>query len=331
MADYDNSAGKGYWGDMGAGILPYCPKTERFLLSLRSIYVNEPGTYGIWGGKLDEGETDPKQAALREFDEETQYRGKMEIKPLCVFKTDGFEYHNFLGVVDAEFTPDISECWENDGYKWVKLEEMKNMNLHFGVDYILQECSLETLNEARTKKGKKVNKDYLTAKTKADKKRMKQEIDKHSDKDDDDSSAYKDWPADYKKGDTSGKKHKTKKSKHTKEYEKRFKKESYVLRYADFLNESYKKGLKNKEGETGIPYRFLKRVYDKGLAAWKTGHRPGADQHQWAMARVNSFITGGPARESDEEIWDDWKEYKKDNKEKIKEVKKKHKEKNEKD
>jgi hypothetical protein len=38
----------------------------------------------------------------------------------------------------------------------------------------------------------------------------------------------------------------------------------------------------------------LKRVYAKGLAAWKSGgHRPGASAHSWAAARVNSFIVGG--------------------------------------
>ena len=35
----------------------------------------------------------------------------------------------------------------------------------------------------------------------------------------------------------------------------------------------------------------LKKVFDRGMAAWKGGHRPGASQHQWAFARVNSFIT----------------------------------------
>ena len=39
----------------------------------------------------------------------------------------------------------------------------------------------------------------------------------------------------------------------------------------------------------------LRQVYDKGLAAWSSGgHRPGASQHAWAMARVESFVRGGP-------------------------------------
>ena len=49
--------------------------------------------------------------------------------------------------------------------------------------------------------------------------------------------------------------------------------------------------LKKKSDKSGMPYGILKKVYDRGMAAWKGGHRPGASQHQWAFARVNSFIT----------------------------------------
>jgi len=49
--------------------------------------------------------------------------------------------------------------------------------------------------------------------------------------------------------------------------------------------------VKNKAEKTGMPYSILKQVYDRGMAAWKGGHRPGATQQQWALARVNSFVT----------------------------------------
>ena len=49
--------------------------------------------------------------------------------------------------------------------------------------------------------------------------------------------------------------------------------------------------LVNKAKKTGMPYSILKKVYDRGMAAYKTGHRPGATPQQWAMARVNSFTT----------------------------------------
>ena len=53
------------------------------------------------------------------------------------------------------------------------------------------------------------------------------------------------------------------------------------------------KGLTNKSEKSGISYSILKKVYDRGMAAWKTGHRPGTTPQQWAFARVNSFITKG--------------------------------------
>ena len=52
-------------------------------------------------------------------------------------------------------------------------------------------------------------------------------------------------------------------------------------------------GLVKKAQESGISYGTLKKVYDRGMAAWKTGHRPGTTPQQWAFARVNSYITKG--------------------------------------
>ena len=50
-------------------------------------------------------------------------------------------------------------------------------------------------------------------------------------------------------------------------------------------------GLVTKAKKSGMPYGILKKVYDRGMAAWKTGHRPGTTPQQWAFARVNSFTT----------------------------------------
>ena len=72
---------------------------------------------------------------------------------------------------------------------------------------------------------------------------------------------------------------------------------SYQHRNEDFEHRGARdlvekiKGLQNKAEKSGMPYGILKKVYDRGMAAWKGGHRPGASQQQWAFARVNSFIT----------------------------------------
>ena len=44
---------------------------------------------------------------------------------------------------------------------------------------------------------------------------------------------------------------------------------------------------------TGIPLKTVKTIYNRGLAAWRTGHRPGASPQAWGYARVHSFATKG--------------------------------------
>jgi hypothetical protein len=50
-------------------------------------------------------------------------------------------------------------------------------------------------------------------------------------------------------------------------------------------------GLKKKAEKSGMPLGVLRQVYNRGVAAWKTGHRPGTTPQQWGFARVNSFVT----------------------------------------
>ena len=158
------------------------------------------------------------------------------------------------------------------------------------------------------------NKDYLdfegSTKKRALKKEMTREIERFKKKHHRDPSAYPDdWTADKKYRDeikAKGKKMKT--SAYTDKYKQMYG-ESADSEIE--LVEDVSVALKNKAENSGIPIRFLRRVYNKGLAAWRTGHRPGVKQHQWAMARVNSFIVGGPAREADKEIWAAYQESKK--------------------
>ena len=72
-------------------------------------------------------------------------------------------------------------------------------------------------------------------------------------------------------------------------------------------------GLVNKAEKSGVSYGILKKVYDRGMAAWKTGHRPGTTPQQWAFARVNSFLTGGKTRTTaDADLWKQAKGQKED-------------------
>jgi hypothetical protein len=160
---------------------------------------------------------------------------------------------------------------------------------------------------------------------------MKREIKKHGDKADDDSSAYGPWDADYKSRKAGkGKPVPTKNSKYTKRYREIFGEgeefeskniiefdqfeipenifEEIVIENAELteeilLEESMSKSspvykaLKKKSDKTGFPLGILREVWARGYAAWKNGHVPGTTPQQWAMARVNSFVTGGRTTE----------------------------------
>ena len=70
--------------------------------------------------------------------------------------------------------------------------------------------------------------------------------------------------------------------------------------------------LKNKAEERNAPLGALITVYEKGLGAYySSGSRPGMTSHQWAMARVNSFLKGGKARKVDAAQWERVKKHRK--------------------
>ena len=55
------------------------------------------------------------------------------------------------------------------------------------------------------------------------------------------------------------------------------------------VDEKAKEGLKKKAEKSGFSYDKLKKVYDRGVAAWRTGHRPGTTPQQWGYARAVSY------------------------------------------
>ena len=175
--------------------------------------------------------------------------------------------------------------------------------------------TFESFNEAKAKPGPDTYHRGLSDKDIDDK---EDQIKKQAKMDDDDPDAYKEMPGDKE----AREKGEVKKSKHTKSYDELYgesvdvneacwdgyKKvgmktkggkqvpncvpESYVNE--EKLDASAEKGLKNKSDDTGVPIGILRDVYRRGMAAWKSGHRPGAGQQQWAYARVNSFLTKQP-------------------------------------
>ena len=154
--------------------------------------------------------------------------------------------------------------------------------------------------------------------------------------DDDNPAAYTPAPGDK---DKSGKLKKTKPSKYTQKYKKMFgddKNEDLksvvtkVKQTAQKIKKSMSRGSTiptskkeevldekiaghvKKSEKSGVSYSILKQVYNRGMAAWRTGHRPGTTPQQWAFARVNSFLTGGGARKADADLWSKAKKSKKE-------------------
>jgi len=84
---------------------------------------------------------------------------------------------------------------------------------------------------------------------------------------------------------------KTKESKYTRAYRAKFGED--IEMEEDYIDEDATTGLAKKAQESGISIGTLRKVYNRGMAAWRTGHRPGTTPQQWAMARVNSYITKG--------------------------------------
>jgi hypothetical protein len=85
----------------------------------------------------------------------------------------------------------------------------------------------------------------------------------------------------------------TKPSSHTKKFKQMYGEMAEHISFEDFFTEA--KGadaaLKKKADKSGMPLGILKQVFKRGVAAWKTGHRPGTNAVQWGLARVNSFVT----------------------------------------
>jgi ADP-ribose pyrophosphatase YjhB (NUDIX family) len=135
----------GFWGKQGAGCIFLAKDTKRILLSYRSSQVLQPHTWGVWGGAIDNNE-DPETAVKREVTEEAGYNGNVELVPLTIFQKDTFRYHNFLAIVDKEFTPELQ--WETENYKWVDYGNWPKP-LHFGLKYLISNSGNTIVNKIK--------------------------------------------------------------------------------------------------------------------------------------------------------------------------------------
>ena len=66
-----------------------------------------------------------------------------------------------------------------------------------------------------------------------------------------------------------------------------------MLKFKSYDELFENEALRKKSAKSGVSYGTLKKVFNRGMAAWKSGHRPGTTPQQWGHARVNSYITKG--------------------------------------
>jgi hypothetical protein len=77
----------------------------------------------------------------------------------------------------------------------------------------------------------------------------------------------------------------------TDKYGKTKRKSSYTVEWNKLFPDA--KSVEEISKVTGVPLKHIKHVFRKGLAAWRTGHKPFATQSQWAFARTKSFLLCG--------------------------------------
>lgn len=69
------------------------------------------------------------------------------------------------------------------------------------------------------------------------------------------------------------------------------KKSSYTQQWNKLFPEA--KSISERAKASGVPKHLLQESYNRGMAAWRTGHRPAATQQQWGYARVSSLLVCG--------------------------------------
>lgn len=130
-----------HWGNQGAaGFLFRHASTgtqPSFLLQQRSTTVDYPGTWGIPGGAIRDGES-PEAAAKREFQEEIGTLPSYRITGVKVQDCGGhWKFHMILADVEEEF---LAFCGkETVATGWFTESDMANLQLHPGLQIWLHE------------------------------------------------------------------------------------------------------------------------------------------------------------------------------------------------
>ena len=150
----------------------------------------------------------------------------------------------------------------------------------------------DLLKSAKSAKSPKVPEKYLSGLSGVKRERRKRELERRAQ--DASQRRYEPLPSDKGAKTKPSKYSRTKLAKETRE---------------EMKGNSTKEFLSTVSKLTGIKRSILKKVHERGAAAWATGHRVGASQVAWSRARVYSFATGGKTQKTaDKDLWKQHKE-----------------------
>lgn len=79
----------------------------------------------------------------------------------------------------------------------------------------------------------------------------------------------------------------------TDKYRKTRRKSSYTAEWDRLFPEA--KSLKERSKVTGVPEKYLKTIWNRAMAAWRTGHRTGQTPQSWSYPRISSVLLCGKA------------------------------------
>lgn len=141
---------------LAAGLYLVAEDTRRVFLAKRSRHVNSSGVWAAIGGSVHKGE-DPWDAVLREFKEETGFRGDIiNYGELAYWQSeDGkMKFRSFVGTTLQEFEARLN--WENSACGWFNYGDwpsplhpiVKDLLMVVGTPKLKEACSEDVKKDA---------------------------------------------------------------------------------------------------------------------------------------------------------------------------------------
>jgi 8-oxo-dGTP pyrophosphatase MutT (NUDIX family) len=121
---------------IGAGIIAIDKNSGQILLGRRGMDCSFPNCWTPFGGTFEEKDGIPKEAAKREFWEETGIKSEYKIskEPYYINNNKFLDFYTYLAFFDVK--PEVTINDESLDYAWVDIENIP-FNIHPGFKELL--------------------------------------------------------------------------------------------------------------------------------------------------------------------------------------------------